>query len=134
MKIFKNVLGVSFSPNTLFLLFICFASMIYLPAVPRKTAGVRPPNSNYPAGNYMNINDFREMISQVIESAIEILKEDALYIKHQHLFDNAFAEKNIDYLLSAQMTLHNMELEAVYHAGHCDCLQYLSHVGAIKNE
>ncbi len=82
----------------------------------------------------MNIDNFKELISQAIESTTESLKKNVHYMKHQNLFDQAFKEKNIDGLLSAQITLHNMELEAVYHAGHCDCLQYFSHINAIKSE
>ena len=79
-------------------------------------------------------NHIQESLDDALDITIAEMQEDNYYVGHQNTVKESIQNNDIHELLAAQMTIHNMELEAVYRAGHRDCIIYLSQIGALKNE
>lgn len=80
----------------------------------------------------MNINDKALALFLDILAAIQAdLMDDAFYAGQAALLQRRILQQDIDGILECQLTLHNMEVEAAYRAGHRDCLAYLSEIGKL---
>lgn len=71
---------------------------------------------------------FRERLDNGIDETLEALKENQHYNAYLERIAENISNNDIEKLLENQMTVHNIELEAVYRAGHRDCIFFLKEI------
>lgn len=76
-----------------------------------------------------NIKDhIRDSLDSMIDLCIAELNKDNYYSNHKTQLQRSIMSNNVQSVLEHQMTMHNMELEAVYRAGYRDCILYFKEI------
>ena len=72
-----------------------------------------------------------ELMAETLELLERELEQDSFYFRQKAILAKHIAAKDMDMLWEQQMTIHNIEMEAAYKAGHRDCLRYLNSIGSL---
>ena len=70
-------------------------------------------------------------MAQSLELVQKKLQNDVFYTEQRALLADFIVRNDLQKCLECLMTIHNMEMEEAYKAGHRDCIGYLVEIGKL---